>query len=308
MQTNVSFRQRVIKDYKRNKYLLLMLVPILAYYLVFHYAPMYGALIAFKDYSPRLGVMGSRWVGFKNFENFFNSAQFGRILPNTIKLSLYQILFGFPAPLLLALVLNEVRRPAFKRTVQTISYMPHFISVMVLCGMLVDFCSTNGILTNLVSTLSGTQSKNLLLRPELFRTIYVASGIWQEVGFGSIVYLSALSGIDEQLYEAATIDGASRGRQLWHVTLPGVLPTVTVMFLLRIGRMMNVGYEKVLLLYNASTYETAEIISTYVYKRGMLDMDYSLGAAVDLFNSAINLVLLFSFNWLSKKLTENGLF
>nr|HML48109.1 ABC transporter permease subunit [Clostridia bacterium] len=296
------------KDYKRNKHLLLMLVPILAYYLLFHYGPMYGALIAFKDYSPRLGVWGSRWVGLKNFTMFFKSAQFGRVVPNTVMLSMYQIVFGFPAPLLLALLLNEVRRPAFKRTVQTISYMPHFISVMVLCGMLVDFCSTNGVLTNLVSIFSGIKSKNLLLRQELFRTIYVASGIWQEVGFGSIVYLSALSCIDEQLYEAATIDGASRGRQLWHVTLPGVLPVVTVMFLLRIGRMMNVGYEKVLLLYNPSTYQTAEIISTYVYKRGLLDMDYSLGAAVDLFNSAINLVLLFSFNWLSKKLTENGLF
>ena len=174
--------------------------------------------------------------------------------------------------------------------------------------MLVDFCNTRGILTQLVSALTGAEPRNLLLRPELFRTIYVSSGIWQEIGFGSIIYLSPLSGIDPMLYEAATIDGATRRQQLLHVTLPGIATTVTVMFLLRIGRMMNVGYEKVILLYNASTYETAEIISTYVYKRGLLDMDYSLGSAVDLFNSVINLVLLVTFNTLSKRLTENSLF
>lgn len=308
MQARTSFIRRVQKDYKRNKYLILMLLPLVVYYIVFHYAPMYGTLIAFKDYSPRLGVWGSKWVGLKNFTAFFNSSQFERVLTNTLKLSFYQILFGFPAPLLLALALNEIRCAPFKRTVQTISYMPHFISVMVLCGMLVDFCNTKGILTQLVSFLTGQPPKNLLLRPELFRTIYVTSGIWQEIGFGSIIYLSALSGIDPMLYEAATIDGATRRQQLLHVTIPGIATTVTVMFLLRIGRMMNVGYEKVILLYNASTYETAEIISTYVYKRGLLDMDYSLGAAVDLFNSAINLVLLVSFNALSKRLTDNGLF
>ncbi|WP_346026250.1 ABC transporter permease [Beduinella massiliensis] len=308
MQARTSFIRRVQKDYKRNKYLILMLLPLVVYYIVFHYAPMYGTLIAFKDYSPRLGVWGSKWVGLKNFTVFFNSSQFERVLTNTLKLSFYQILFGFPAPLLLALALNEIRCAPFKRTVQTISYMPHFISVMVLCGMLVDFCNTKGILTQLVSFLTGQPPKNLLLRPELFRTIYVTSGIWQEIGFGSIIYLSALSGIDPMLYEAATIDGATRRQQLLHVTIPGIATTVTVMFLLRIGRMMNVGYEKVILLYNASTYETAEIISTYVYKRGLLDMDYSLGAAVDLFNSAINLVLLVSFNALSKRLTDNGLF
>lgn len=308
LYAHMTWIRRVQKDYKRNKYLIWMLIPILTYYLVFHYAPMYGTLIAFKDYSPRLGVWGSDWVGLRNFRTFFNGAQFERVLTNTVLLSCYQILFGFPAPLLLALALNEIRCEPFKRTVQTISYMPHFISVMVLCGMLVDFCNTRGILTQLVSALTGAEPRNLLLRPELFRTIYVSSGIWQEIGFGSIIYLSALSGIDPMLYEAATIDGATRRQQLLHVTLPGIATTVTVMFLLRIGRMMNVGYEKVILLYNASTYETAEIISTYVYKRGLLDMDYSLGSAVDLFNSVINLVLLVTFNTLSKRLTENSLF
>lgn len=303
-----SFALRVVKDYKRNKYLILMLLPVLAYYIVFHYLPMYGTLIAFTDFSPRLGMWGSTWIGFDNFTNFFNSSMFSRVLVNTVTLSSLQILFGFPAPLVLALLLNEIRAERFKRAVQTISYMPHFISVMVLCGMLIDFTSTSGILTQLVSNLTGITSKNLLTRPELFSTIYVASGIWQEIGFGSIIYLAALSGIDSELYEAATIDGASRLQQLWYITLPGIAPVVTVMFLLRIGRMMNVGYEKVLLLYNPSTYETAEIISTYVYKRGLLNMDYSLGAAVGLFNSVINLFMLVTFNKISKHFTDRGLF
>jgi len=303
-----SFALRVIKDYKRNKYLILMLLPVLAYYIVFHYLPMYGTLIAFTDFSPRLGIWGSTWIGFENFTNFFNSLMFSRVVVNTITLSSLQILYGFPAPLILALLLNEIRAERFKSVVQTISYMPHFISVMVLCGMLVDFTSTSGILTQLVSYLSGSPSKNLLTRPELFSTIFVASGIWQEIGFGSIIYLAALSNIDSELYEAATMDGANRAQQLWYITLPGIAPTVTVMFLLRIGRMMNVGYEKVLLLYNPSTYETAEIISTYVYKRGLLNMDYSLGAAIGLFNSVINLFLLVTFNWVSKRFTDRGLF
>ncbi len=302
------FASRVVKDYKRNKYLILMLLPVLAYYIIFHYGPMYGTLIAFTDFSPRLGIWGSTWIGFQNFTNFFDSSMFSRVLVNTVTLSSLQILFGFPAPLILALLLNEIRAERFKRTVQTISYMPHFISVMVLCGMLVDFSSTSGILTQLVSALTGETSKNLLTRPELFSTIYVASGIWQEIGFGSIIYLAALSGIDSEQYEAAIMDGANRFQQLWYITLPGIAPVVTVMFLLRIGRMMNVGYEKVLLLYNPSTYETAEIISTYVYKRGLLNMDYSLGAAVGLFNSVINLFMLYTFNKISKHYTDRGLF
>ena len=191
-----SFAMRVVKDYKQNKYLILMLLPVLVYYVVFHYLPMYGTLIAFTDFSPRLGLWGSTWIGLENFTNFFNSSMFSRVLVNTVTLSSLQILFGFPAPLILALMLNEIRAKGFKSAVQTISYMPHFISIMVLCGMLVDFSSTSGILTQLVSYLTGSVSKNLLTRPELFSTIFVASGIWQEIGFGSIIYLAALSNID----------------------------------------------------------------------------------------------------------------
>ena len=300
--------ERIRKDFRRNWLLILMILPVLAYFLIFKYYPMYGALIAFKNYKPRLGFAGSKWIGFDNFEKFFTGRYFNRVLGNTIKLSSLEILFGFPAPIILALMLNEVRHSAFKRSVQTITYMPHFISMVVLCGIVVDFCSSKGIVTQLVSALTGTQARNLLTIPEAFRPIYVISGIWQEVGFGSIIYLSALSATDPSLYEAATIDGANRWQQLIHITIPSIMMTVMIMFLLRIGRIMSVGYEKVLLLYNASTYESAEIISTFVYKRGLLDADYSLGAAVDLFNSAINLALLLIFNTLSKRLTETSLF
>ncbi|MGI6725323.1 MAG: ABC transporter permease [Christensenellales bacterium] len=303
-----SLLERIRKDYWRNKVLILMILPVIIYFLVFKYFPMYGALIAFKNFKPRLGFAGSKWVGFEQFEKFFNSRYFSRILGNTIKLSLMEIVFGFPAPVILALMLNEVRRNKFKRAVQTITYMPHFISMVVMCGIVVSFCDTNGIVTRFFSSLTETAPRNLLTVPAYFRPIYVISGIWQEVGFGSIIYLSALSTIDPVLYEAATIDGANRWKQLIHVTIPGILMTVMIMLLLRVGRIMSVGYEKVLLLYNASTYESAEIISTFVYKRGLLDSDYSLGAAIDLFNSVINLVLLLVFNSLSKRLTETSLF
>ena len=284
-----------------------MILPVLIYYLVFHYAPMYGALIAFKNYAPRIGVLNSPWVGFKHFEKFLSNANFWGVFKNTIVISLGQIAFGFPAPIILALLLNEVRHNKYKRTVQTITYMPHFVSVMVICGILVEFCSTEGILTQLVSWITGEESRNLLLRADMFRPIYIASGIWQEVGFGSIIYLSALAGIDSALYEAGSIDGANRWKMLIHITIPGILSTIVVMFILRIGRIMGVGYEKILLLYNASTYETADVISSFVYRRGLLDMDYSFGAAIDLMNSVINMVILFTFNWLSKKTTEKSL-
>lgn len=307
---NVYFKKlskSIVVDYKRNKYLILMILPVLIYYIIFHYGPMYGTLIAFKNYSPRLGVWNSPWVGFKYFTSFFNNANFSKVFMNTVLISLYQTIFGFPAPLILALMLNEINHVLFKKTVQTITYMPHFISIMVLAGMIVDFTATDGVITKLISKITGEQTRNLMLRPELFRPIYVISGIWQEVGFGSIIFLSALTSIDVSLYDAAIIDGANRFKQLLHVTLPGIAPTVVVLFLLRIGRMMNVGYEKIILLYNPSTYETADVISTFVYRRGLLDMNYSLGSAVGLVNSLINLTLLIVFNKISRKVTSYGL-
>ena len=303
-----SLGGRIRADFKRNYVLILMILPVLIYFLVFKYYPMYGMLIAFQNYKPRLGILGSKWVGFENFIKFFNGRYFDRVLGNTIKLSLLEIVLGFPAPIILALMLNEIRKAWFKRTVQTITYMPHFISMVVMCGIIVDFCDTNGLVTRLWYTLTGGETRNMLTVPAYFRPIYVISGIWQEIGFGSIIYLSALASTDPQLYEAATIDGANRWQQLFHITIPSITMTIMIMFLLRIGRMMSVGYEKVLLLYNPSTYDVAEIISTFVYKRGLVEAKYSLGAAVDLFNALINLALLLVCNTLSKKLTEASLF
>ena len=283
-----------------------MILPVIFYYVIFHYFPMYGAIIAFKDYAPGLGIWGSRWVGLKHFMRFFDSSSFHRVVVNTITISVYQIILGFPAPIILALLLNEVRSQTWKRTVQTITYMPHFISVMVVAGMLVDFLSTNGVITSIYAWFGGPKT-NMLMQPAFFRTIYISSGLWQDIGFGSIVYLGGLSAIDPNLYEAAMIDGAGRWRQTVHITLPGILPMIAVLFILRMGRIMSVGYEKLILLYNPNTYEVADVISTFVYRRGLLELNYGFGAAVDLFNSFINMVLLVFFNWISRITTEQSL-
>ena len=297
---------RLRHNFRRNKYIYIMALPVIAYYLVFMYWPMYGAQIAFRNFNIRKGVMGSPWVGFKHFQTYFGSYYFERLITNTLLINFYNVLFGFPAPILLALLLNEVRSIRFKRAVQTVTYMPHFISIVVICGILTDFLAMKGVINQIVILFGGT-AKPFLLQPGSFRTIYTASNIWQEVGWGSILYLSALTAIDEQLYEAARIDGAGRLRQTWHVTLPGIAPTIVIMLIMRLGRMMSVGSEKVLLLYNPNTYETADVISTFVYRKGLLEADYSYSAAVGLFNSAVNFALLVTFNKLSRTLSSYSL-
>ncbi|HML49638.1 MAG TPA: ABC transporter permease subunit [Clostridia bacterium] len=283
-----------------------MLLPVVVFFALFHYWPMYGAQIAFRNFNIRKGVMASPWVGFKHFQTYFSSYYFGRLIGNTLLINLYNVIFGFPAPILLALMLNEVRSLRFKRAIQTITYMPHFISIVVICGILTDFLAMRGVINQVLIFFGGT-AKPFLLQPESFRTIYTASGIWQEVGWGSILYLSALTAIDEQLYEAARIDGAGRMRQTWHVTLPGIAPTIVIMLIMRLGRMMSVGSEKVLLLYNPNTYETADVISTFVYRKGLLEANYSYSAAVGLLNSVVNFTLLVTFNKLSRKLSSYSL-
>ncbi len=302
----IGYGKKLYKDLVQNKYVYMMAVPVLAFYILFHYMPMYGAVIAFKDFAPAKGIMGSPWAGLVHFRSFFNSFYLQRVVTNTFTINVYQLIFGFPAPIILALLLNEVRNAKFKRTVQTISYLPHFISIMVICGMLIDFSGRDGLINNFIVLLGGERS-NLLLRPELFRTIYVGSDIWQGVGWGSIIYLAALTSIDPQLYEAARIDGAGRWRQTWNITLPGILPTITILLILRMGQMMNVGFEKIILLYNANTYETADVISSYVYRRGLLEFSYSFSAAVGLFNSLINFTLLIMANWISRRVNETSL-
>ncbi|MDK2992481.1 MAG: putative aldouronate transport system permease protein [Clostridiales bacterium] len=294
------------KDLVKNRYIYIMLLPVITYYIVFHYVPLYGAQIAFKNFTPSKGIWGSPWVGFKYFEEFFNSYYFERLLRNTVLISLYDLIFGFPAPIILALLLNEIKSNIFKRTVQTVTYLPHFISLVVICGMIIDFLARDGLVNNILNRF-GIESIPFMIKPEWFRTIYVASNIWQGIGWGSIIYLAALSNIDPQLYEAATIDGAGRFRQVLHVTLPGILPTVVIMLILRLGQMLNVGSEKILLLYNTSTYETADVISTFVYRKGILEASYSYSTAIGLFNSVINFALLVIANFISRKATETSL-
>ena len=301
-----SVLQRMSKELAMNKYLYIMAAPVILYYLIFHYVPLYGAMIAFKDYDIVKGVLGSSWVGFKNFYDFFNSIYFTRLFSNTIIINLYMLIFGFPAPIILALCLNEVKNKVYKSTVQTISYLPHFISMIVVCGMIVDFCSRDGIVTQLL-TVFGVPDTNLLAEPSNFRSIYVLSDIWQQVGWGSIIYLSALSGIDAELYDAASIDGAGRFRKLMAITLPSLVPIITILFILRIGALLNVGFEKIILLYNQNTMEVADVISSYVYRKGLLEMNYSFSTAIGLFNSSINFILVIGANFISNKLTKNGI-
>ena len=301
-----SIFYRIKKDWMRNKSLYMMILPVLIFFILFHYKPMYGAIIAFKDYTPALGIDESPWVGLENFFRFFDSVYFGRLIRNTILLSVYSLIFGFPAPIILALLLNEVKNKKFKGLTQTVTYLPHSISMIVVTGMLVDFSMTSGLFNDIIELFGGERSP-LLQNPDLYRTIYVASGVWQEVGWGSIIYLSALSGVDSQLYEAAQIDGAGKWKQLVHVTLPGIMPTIIIMFILKMGTLMNMGYEKTILLYNPATYETADIISSYIYRIGLLEQDWSYSTAIGLFNSVINLALLLITNKLARKCGETSL-
>ncbi|AIQ31315.1 ABC transporter permease subunit [Paenibacillus sp. FSL R10-2771] len=308
VQTSVnnSFKHRFLRDFKLNRLLYIMMIPVILYYVVFHYAPMYGAIIAFKDFSPMKGILGSDWVGLQHFRDFFSSYYFWRILSNTVIISVYSILFMFPAPILLALLINEVRNQSFKRIVQTFSYMPYFISLVVICGMITDFTNSNGVINTLFSWL-GYDGTAMLQKPGLFRPVYILSEIWQKIGWESIIYIAALAGIDQEQYEAARIDGASRLKQMLHITLPGILPTITIMFILRMGNMLNVGFEKIILLYNPVTYETADVISSFVYRKGLLEFGWSYSSAVGLFNSVVNLILLISANYISRRVNKTSL-
>ena len=302
-----AFGTRVILDFKRNKFIYLLVLPVIIYFILFYYKPMYGIIIAFKRYRASAGIHGSPWVGIENFKRFFNDIYFWRVLRNTFSISLQTLLFAFPAPILLALLLNEVSVGWFKRTVQTISYMPHFISLVVVCGLIKSFSQTGGVFNDIIAFLGGDRI-NLLADKNLFYPIYILSGIWQSIGWNSIIYLAALSGIDQEQYEAARVDGAGRLRQMISITLPGIFPTISMLLVLNLGGILNVGYEKILLLYQPLTYEVADVISTYVYRKGLLEADFSFSTAVGLFNSLINVIFLAAANRISKKLGQSGLF
>lgn len=306
-KNKASLGTRIGKEWKRNNCLYIMAIPIILYFVLFKYVPMFGLTIAFKDFNVAKGVFASQWVGLKYFQEFFSSVYFSRIMVNTLVISAMSICFGFPVPIIFALLLNEIRSKKFKSIVQTASYLPHFISMVVICGMIMDFFSTDGLITLLITRFGG-ENMNYIGESRYFRSIYVITDIWQTFGWGSIIYLAALTGIDEQLYEAARIDGAGRWKQLLHITLPGIAGTIIMMLILRLGRILSVGYEKIILLYTPQTYEVADIISSYTYRMGILNGRYGYSSAVGLFQSVVNVIILFSANTASKKITETSLF
>lgn len=308
MKTNnkSNLKKTLISDFKLNKSLYLLMVPVLIYFIVFKYIPMYGALIAFKDFSPKLGVLGSPWVGLKHFKSFFGSSSFVTLMINTLRISLSTLVFGFPMPIILALLMNEIKCKPFLKTVQNITYLPHFISLVVICGLIKDFTMDDGVIGKIVSMFGGSPV-TMLNYSQYFVPVYVVSDIWQEVGWGTIIYLSALTAIDRSLYEAAEIDGAGRFRQTLNITIPGIAPTIVIMLILRMGSVLNVGFEKIILLYNDATMKVADVISTYVYRRGLINLDWGYSTAVGLFNSVINLALLIISNSINKKINNESL-
>ena len=303
----MTLSHKISRDWKMNKYKYLLILPVLVYLALFCYKPMYGLIIAFNNYKPTRGITGSDYVGLMWFDNFFNNIYFWRLLSNTFTISALSIVFGFPAPIILALLLNEIQNDKFKRIVQTITYMPYFISLVVTCSIITIYCQENGLFSQIIEIFGGTR-RNLLIDSGAYRPIYVLSGIWQNIGWNSIIYLAALSGIDQEQYEAARIDGANRFQQMLHITIPGILPTIMILFVLRMGSILNVGYEKVLLLYKENTYNVADVFSTYTYRVGLEQKQYSLSTAVSLFNTMVNIMFLVFTNWLSRKTTESGLF
>lgn len=298
--------QRYWKRMVRHRYIYLLLLPVVIYYLVFHYGTIYYAVIAFQNFKPKRGISGSNWVGMKNFMDFLNGNYAWRVIRNTLVMNLYCLAFGFTSPIILALMINQMVDNKYKRVVQTVTYMPYFVSVVVVCGILREFCESTGLINDALA-MFGFERANLLSDPKYFRTVFVASNIWQNAGWGTIIYLATLSGVDQSLHEAATIDGAGRLQRIIHVNIPAIMPVIVVQFIMRMGQMMSLGYEKIILLYSPATYETADVISSYVYRRGLFERDYSYGAAVGLFNSLVNLTFLVIANTMSKKVTETSL-
>ena len=298
-----SVWERQARKVRASKYLLLLVLPGFVWYVIFQYIPMYGVTIAFKDFSLRQGILGSPWVGFDSFIRFFNYPHFWGLIRNTFLLSFYTMLFGFPAPIIFALALNEVVNRTYKRTVQTVSFLPHFIAMPAVVGMLVLALSPSTGFVNAILVAFGIEPIYFMIKPRWFRPIYVISDIWQNVGWGAILYLAQLSRVDPEQYESATVDGASRLRKMWHISLPALTPVISILLILRIGALLSVGGEKVLLMYNDLTLETADVIWTYVYRRGLLRQEFSYGAAVGLLNSVVSLILVVLANTAARRFT-----
>lgn len=296
------------RNIKENWILYAMIMPVIIYFLIFSYVPMCGTILAFKDYNARKGIFGSPWVGIENFLKFFKTYNFKSLVGNTIGISVYTLIVGFPISIVFALMLNYVKNKYLKKTVQMVSYAPYFISTVVICGMISLFLDVNIGVINRIINLIGFKSINFLSEAKMFKSIYVWTGVWQNMGWDSIIYISALSGVDQQLHEAAIVDGASKIQRIRHVDIPSIKPTIIMLFILKLGGLMNVGFEKVYLLQNALNKSSSQIISTYVYEVGLIKADYSYSTAVGLFNSLINVILLISANKICKKITEESLF
>lgn len=296
-----SSQTRLKKLFVKNWRLYLMLTPVIVYFILFYYVPMYGVQLAFKDFNAIKGIFNSPWVGFKHFERFFDSYYFWRLLKNTLGIGLYELAVGFPIPILLALMINEVGSKNYKRFIQTVTYMPHFLSTVVLVGMITIFLQPDTGIVNLLIKLSGGEPIRFLDEPSWFKSIFVMSGVWQHMGWSSIIYLAALSGIDPQLHESARVDGASRLQRIWHINLPGIMPTIIILLILRAGSILGVGFEKIFLLQNSLNMESSDVISTFVYRSGLLEAQYSFATAVDLFNSIINLIMLVTVNFIARR-------
>jgi putative aldouronate transport system permease protein len=301
-------RRSMLRRLLTSWQLYLCLLPAVVYLFLFNYMPMYGVIIAFKNYKPGLGIAGSSWVGLKHFQQFVNSVQFPVLMRNTFLLSVYSLLFGFPIPVLLALMLNEVKNLPFKKVVQNATYIPYFISTVVMVAMIINFTAVDTGVINTFIRWFGGSPLDFMGKSEYFRSLYVVSGIWQSMGWNSIIYIAALAGVDVQLYEAAQIDGASRMQRIWHVSLPGIAPTVIMLFILNCGSLLNVGYEKVYLMQNAMNIDVSEVISTYVYKVGLLGAKFSYTSAIGLFNTLINFLLLLAVNFISRRVSDVSLF
>lgn len=298
---------KLIKAILRNWQLYVLITPVVLYFIIFSYWPMYGVQLAFKNFLAVKGIWGSPWVGFKHFERFFNSYHFWNLIRNTVGISIYSLAVGFPVPIILALMMNEVKSNKFRRAVQTITYAPHFLSTVVMVGMIVAFLSPSTGIVNTVIKAFGMKPIPFMTEASWFKTIYVLSGVWQNAGWGSIIYMAALAGIDPSLYEAALVDGASKLQRIRHISIPGILPTAITMLILNCGHLMSVGFEKVFLMQNGLNKQASDVIATYVYQVGLVGAEYGFSTAVGLFNSVINFLLLLLVNNISKKLSETSL-
>lgn len=307
VQQNQSAFQKTLKLMKRNYILYLFLIPAALYLALYHYAPMYGIQLAFKDYIPAKGIWGSPWVGMKWFNTFFSSPRFWVLLKNTVIISLYSLIASFPTPVILALIINNVSNSKLRRFSQTVTYIPHFISVVVLVGMISVFFSPRSGFVNTIIQLFGAEPIYFMGEPQYFRHMYVWSGVWQSTGWGSIIYLAALAGVGPELHEAAIIDGASRLKRIWHIDLPAIMPTMVILLIMNCGQVMNVGFEKIYLMQNSLNQVYSEVISTYTYKIGLLQAEYSYSTAIGLFNNVINFIILIAVNKIAGKLSGSSL-